>query len=101
MRVLGNIKFCSRCAPLCVLLSLRASIHKYDAHEWCYEGLEREDCMIIVRCVLPILMLAVLLAGCGGSQEGQQSSQEESTIAQGGGGDATSRTVAATEAFLA
>src|SRR3954468_16027936 len=113
MRVLGNIKFCSRCAPLCVLLSLRASIHKYDAHEWCYEGLEREDCMIIVRCVLPILMLAVLLAGCGGSQQGQQSSQEEtstttsattsgqSTTAQGGGGDATSRTVAATEAFLA
>jgi hypothetical protein len=42
----------------------------------------------------------VLLAGCGGSQEGQQSSQEESTTSQGGG-DATSRTVAATEAFLA
>src|SRR3954453_17122227 len=69
--------------------------------------------MIILRRLLPILMLAVLLAGCGGSQQGQQSSQEEtstttsattsgqSTTAQGGGGDATSRTVAATEAFLA
>src|SRR3954454_20540077 len=68
--------------------------------------------MIILRRLLPILMLAVLLAGCGGSQQGQQSSQEEtstttsattsgqSTTAQGGGGDATSRTVAATEAFL-
>jgi hypothetical protein len=57
--------------------------------------------MIIVRRVLPIVLLAVLLAGCGGSQEGQQSSQEESTTGQGGGGDPTSRTVAATEAFLA
>src|SRR4051812_48968673 len=75
---------------------------------------EGEDCMIIVRRVLPIFLLAVLLAGCGGSQEeGQQSSQEETstttsattseeaTSAQGGGGDATSRTVAATEALLA
>src|SRR5215211_5258043 len=51
--------------------------------------------MIIVRRVLPIFLLAVLLAGCTGSQEGQQSSQEET-----GGGDATSQTVAATEAFL-
>src|ERR687890_1333603 len=51
--------------------------------------------MIIVRRVLPIFLLAVLLAGCTGSQEGQQSSREET-----GGGDATSRTVAATEAFL-
>jgi Protein of unknown function (DUF3500) len=71
--------------------------------------------MIILRRLLPILLLIALLAlaGCGGSQEGQQSSQEEtsntapattsgeSTSAQGGGGDATSRTVAATEAFLA
>src|SRR3954453_21177658 len=69
--------------------------------------------MIILRRLLPILMLAVLLAGCGGSQQGQQSSQEEtstttsattsggSTTAQGGDGDATTRTVAATEAFLA
>src|SRR3954471_7246713 len=69
--------------------------------------------MIIVTRLLPFLLLVVLLAGCGGSQEeGQQSSQEEtstttsattsekSTTAQGGG-DATSRTVAATEAFLA
>ena len=56
--------------------------------------------MINLRRLLPIFLLAVLLAGCGGSQEGQQSSQEESTTSQGGS-DATSRTVAATEAFLA
>src|SRR4051812_34011876 len=55
------------------------------------------------------ILLAVLLAGCGGSQEGQSSQEEtsttpattseKSTTAQGGG-DVTSRTVAATEAFL-
>ena len=70
--------------------------------------------MIIVCRLLPIFLLAVLLAGCAGSQEeGQQSSQEKtstttssttsggSTNAQGGGGDATSRTVVAAQAFLA
>src|SRR5919202_3371725 len=75
---------------------------------------EGEDCMIIVRRLLPIILLAVLFAGCAGSQEeGQQSSREETstttsattsggaTTAQGGGGDATSRTVAAAQAFLA
>jgi len=52
--------------------------------------------MIIVSRVLPILLLTVLLAlaGCAGSSQ-----QETSTSAQGGG-DATSQTVAATEAFL-
>ena len=63
----------------------------------------------IVKRLLPTLSLfalvgsclfAVLLAGCGGSQEGQSSQKETTTSAQGGG-DATSRTVAATEAFLA
>lgn len=61
---------------------------------------------------ISLLLAAALLAGCGGSQEeqgsqGEQSSQEETTTAPSGGstnaqgGDATSRTVAATEAFLA
>src|SRR5215212_543014 len=60
------------------------------------ECLEGDDCMIIVSRVLPILLLTVLLAlaGCAGSSQ-----QETSTSAQGGG-DATSQTVAATEAFL-
>src|SRR4051794_36499272 len=69
--------------------------------------------MIILRRVLLILLLSVLLAGCAGSQEeGQQSSRAEtsttaSTTTSGeststqGGGDATSRTVAAAQAFLA
>lgn len=62
---------------------------------------------------LLLLAAAALLAGCGGSQEeqgsqGEQGSQEETTTVPSGGsttmqggGDATSRTVAATEAFLA
>src|SRR3954447_2366489 len=63
----------------------------------------------IVKRLLPTLNLfalvgsslfAVLLAGCAGSQE-EQSSQKETTTSAQGGGDATSRTVAATEAFLA
>src|SRR5215208_6667609 len=60
------------------------------------ECLEGDDCMSIVSRVLPILLLTVLLAlaGCAGSSQ-----QETSTSAQGGG-DATSQTVAATEAFL-
>src|SRR5215216_5608112 len=60
------------------------------------ECLEGDDCMIIVSRVLPILLLTVLLAlaGCAGSSQ-----QETATTAQGGG-DATSQTVAATEAFL-
>jgi hypothetical protein len=67
-------------------------------------NLEKEDhvkseyAKLVSRTTLTIsLLLAaalLALAGCTGSQEGQQSSQEET------GGDATSRTVAATEAFL-
>src|SRR3954469_3311712 len=62
----------------------------------------------IVKRLLPTLNLfvfvgsslfAVLLAGCAGSQE-EQSSQDETTTSAQGGGDATSRTVATTEAFL-
>jgi hypothetical protein len=52
-----------------------------------------------------ILLAAFLaLAGCSGSQEqgsqGGQGSQEGTTTSAQGGGDPTSRTVAATEAFL-
>src|SRR5829696_5495543 len=61
--------------------------------------------MNIVKRALPILLLAAFLVGCGASQEqpsqGEQGSQEETTTSAQGGSDATSRTVAATEAFLA
>jgi hypothetical protein len=55
----------------------------------------------LVSCatLVTLLLAAALLAGCGGSQE--QGSQEETTTSAQGGGDATSQTVAATEAFLA
>jgi hypothetical protein len=70
----------------------------------------KSDYAKLVSCttlVISLLLAAALLAGCGGSQEEQgsedeQGSQEEtSTSAQGGEDDATSQTVAATEAFLA
>jgi hypothetical protein len=76
-------------------------------------NLEKENHMksdyakLISRTTLAIslLLAAALLAGCGGgeqsSQGGGQGSQEETTTSAQGGGDATSRTVAATEAFLA
>jgi Protein of unknown function (DUF3500) len=66
------------------------------------------ECMTFTSRMLLVSLLAALLVGCAGSQE-QQSSQEEpsTTLATSeepttvrGGGDATSRTVAATEAFL-
>ena len=77
---------------------------RYRLGTWLVVNLEKEDhvkseyAKLVSRTTLTIsLLLAaalLALAGCTGSQEGQQSSQEET------GGDATSRTVAATEAFL-
>lgn len=69
----------------------------------------------LASCALAISPLAVLLAGCGSSQEeqspsqGEQTSQEETTAAPvttgepttAQGGDAIPQTVATAEAFLA
>ena len=83
----------------------------YRLGTWLPGNLEKEnhlksDYAKLVSCttlVISLLLAAALLAGCGGGEQGSEGkgSQEETTVSAQGGGDATSRTVAATEAFLA